>query len=67
MGMHSTLEAISDAQYVCNRAIESVKSCNDAQSLRDLEELRQKLDMIEEYLNPFVIEELEEMLEDSHG
>lgn len=67
MVMHSTLEAISDAQYVCNRAIESVKSCNDAQSLRDLEELRQKLEMIEDYLNPFVIEELEEMLEDSHG
>ena len=67
MVMHSTLEAISDAQYFCNRAIESVKSCRDAQSLRDLEELRQKLEMIEDYLNPFVIEELEEMLEDSHG
>ena len=65
--MHSTLNAISDAQYLCNRAIESVKSCRDAQSLRDLECLRQKLEMIEEYLNPFVVEELEEMLKDSHN
>jgi len=67
MVMHSTLEAIADAQYVCNRAIESVKGCKDAQALRDLDELREKIEKIEGYLNPFVVSELDGMLEDTYG
>ena len=67
MVMHSTLEAIADAQYVCNRAIESVKDCRDAQALRDLDELKEKIEKIEGYLNPFVVSELDGMLEDTYG
>ncbi|MBJ33654.1 MAG: hypothetical protein CMC89_02895 [Flavobacteriaceae bacterium] len=67
MVMHSTLEAIADARYACSRATESVKSCKDAEALRNLDELREKIEKIEGYLNPFVISELDGMLEETYG
>ena len=44
---------VSDARHSCALAIESVKSCNDAQALKDLDRLREQLGIIDRCLNPW--------------